>query len=493
MIALGETDPLAAEVPFTLPLQSNPINGLDNHVFVLGEVEIRLPNGGWFDVPLDQIFFIGEANSGLYAVRLTASQCAAPGLVSIHADVATAQPYNGEETIGMIGGDIGVNGVGYVPFFLPNADDPVYGSPITAYSFVLGEVRVRMPGAGWTNAVLLDIIETGFGAYKLRIQSAVRGKVYINATATGAQRFSDYVTVLDAGPNGSGSVSPITDLELLRTFMLIYDPDGNLADTCVPVGSELQISLSGSPFFDATGSFVRTGEGAFYYQSPIGERIEGFLGVKVKAADDRFIESIAYTKVPGMSGKLYIPMLVRNNGELAPGCDPSGPGELQMSQNGDLWEAATGTFAEVGDGLYYYVHDVLNYPGQLEIKVSVAGFDEEIAWGSLPGHASSGAIVLSNISPEQDSIINSASFIQFDITDDTSPLQLVIPGVLLDPNAAPEIVHDGTDFTPRYKKHSSRWTLPTGFRYRFLRTGGWPIPPQLRLWAADFSGNVLAL
>lgn len=198
MIALGETDPTSAEVPFFLPMAASPLLGLAGHVFALGEVTLALPGGGPFSAATSQIV---EKGFGRYCVRLAPSQCAVGGNVYVRAVVTGAQPYTGVEEIGTAGGDMYEGIGGRVPFNLPNSTDPIFGSPLTGHTFTLGEVQVCLPRTGYVNALLGNIFEIGFGAYELAIPaaSALRGKVFVFAQVTGAQRFEGFATILNVG------------------------------------------------------------------------------------------------------------------------------------------------------------------------------------------------------------------------------------------------------------------------------------------------------
>lgn len=223
MIALNETNEYAAEVPFTLPLATDPLTGLTGWTFSLGEVQIRLPGSLiWINVLVSKIV---EKGYGRFCARLTASQTNVAGIVAIRVAVAGTQPYFGSETIGTLGGDIPQNGAGYVLFFLPDAVDPVYGSPITGANFaVSGLLRICLPNATYRDCTvgeLASVINLGFGGYALPLDASLTvnaGKVFVYAEYPGAQRFEGYSTILGTGiapapptPPGPDPIpSPIT-------------------------------------------------------------------------------------------------------------------------------------------------------------------------------------------------------------------------------------------------------------------------------------------
>lgn len=210
MIALNELSEYAAEVPFTLPLVTDPLSGLTGHVWVdagdgtTAQVQIRLPGGAWANATISKIV---EKGYGRYAVRLTAVQCAVAGSVLIYANVATAQPYRGYEPIGEGSGDILVGGSGHLTVYMANESDPVFGAPVTGHVWTLGQFRVCYPNGVYQDAVVADITELGNGLYTLSLassQTLTRGKVYYQASIPGAQRFEAYAVIL------TGAVALIT-------------------------------------------------------------------------------------------------------------------------------------------------------------------------------------------------------------------------------------------------------------------------------------------
>lgn len=217
MIALNEADEYAAEVPFTLPLATDPLTGLTGWSFSLGEVQIRLPGAGaWINVALAKIV---EKGYGRFCARLTSAQTTTAGIVSVLANVtgATEQPYVGTETIGQLGGDVPVNGTGYFMFDLPDSVDPVYASPITTANFTAsGVVRICLPNASYRDATLGElnaIVNLGNGLYAFALttaHTATKGKIFLYVTYPGAQRFEGYSEVLGIGAAApAASVTPL--------------------------------------------------------------------------------------------------------------------------------------------------------------------------------------------------------------------------------------------------------------------------------------------
>ncbi len=214
MIALNELAEYAAEVPFTLPLVTDPLTGLTGHVWVdagdgtTAQVQIRLPGGTWTNATISKIV---EKGYGRFAVRLTAVQCAIAGNVAIYADVPTAQPYRGIEPIGEGSGDIIVGSSAQLTVYLANETDPVFGAPVTGHVWTLGQFRICYPNSTYQDAVVADIVELGNGLYALTLASAqtlTRGKVYYYASVPGAQRFEAYAMILTGAVALTTPVTP---------------------------------------------------------------------------------------------------------------------------------------------------------------------------------------------------------------------------------------------------------------------------------------------
>lgn len=176
-----------------------------------------------------------------------------------------------------------------------------------------------------------------------------------------------------------------TDPAALRKAFTVFDNNGALADVCVPAVGELKTAKNALGVVNAAGSLTRIGQGAFYYAGLAGDAdTEGVFFIFVVKAG--FTTAVAYTRVVGNSGKIWIPIQLWNNGAVATGIVPNvGAGELQISNDGVAWAAATGTFVEIAYGAYLYAHDVANVTGFLGLKVSGAAVDTEIAWGSVEG------------------------------------------------------------------------------------------------------------
>jgi len=205
MIALNETLEYAAEIAFTLPSASDPLTGITGWTFTLGEVQIQLPTTGvWTSVAVNKIV---EKSYGRYCARLTSSQCLLPGIVPIVANItgSTEQPYFGYDVIGTLGGDVKVSDAGHILFYLPNANDPVNAAITNANFSSAGTLRICLPDSAYRDATTAEkasVINLGFGGYAFPLTSehtSKRGKAFLYAEYTGAQRFEGYTTILNAG------------------------------------------------------------------------------------------------------------------------------------------------------------------------------------------------------------------------------------------------------------------------------------------------------
>jgi hypothetical protein len=222
MIALNETDETAAEVPFFLPLRTNPLAGATGLTWTdagggrTSQVQYRLPGGvSWLNATIAKIREVtfGGVGFGRYALRLVASECLVAGNVLIRtsaAGIPTAQPYGGAEPIGTTGGDLPLSLAGQLVFYLPQSADPILGLPITGYAFSSGEVKLALPNATYANVSPANIVELANGFYAVNVSAAdttTRGKAYLYATATGAQRWEGFYTFLGVS---TGTVIPPT-------------------------------------------------------------------------------------------------------------------------------------------------------------------------------------------------------------------------------------------------------------------------------------------
>jgi hypothetical protein len=209
VIALDETNEYAAEVPVYMPLASNPIAGKlgiawhDAGGGRTDEFQYRVPGGSWQNAIIAKII---EKGFGTYALRLAAGECTTAGVVTVRARQLdlSAQPCVATEYISQLGGDIAVNGDGYVMFYLADEVDPVFGAPLDSYTFSTGDVKVCLPDGSYANADVSNVTNFGNGTYGLLLKATdgvttLAGKAYVYVQATGAQPLSAVATILGVG------------------------------------------------------------------------------------------------------------------------------------------------------------------------------------------------------------------------------------------------------------------------------------------------------
>lgn len=102
--------------------------------------------------------------------------------------------------------DVGSSGnLAEAPFSLY---DSTTLAPITGHTFVVGEVRVRLPGGAFADADVANVTEWGHGQYGLKLtttQTANAGQVGIYINVTGAMNDYSYVTI-KAAPVSAASI-----------------------------------------------------------------------------------------------------------------------------------------------------------------------------------------------------------------------------------------------------------------------------------------------
>lgn len=220
-ILAGETLEYAAEVPFFLPLESDPTgpDGKLAHPWhdvgdgTTDELQVFLPGSLVFANAT--IAKIREVGHGRYALRLTQPQCVLGGAVLLRTNVDGTQRDFVVEVIGAASGDIPVGGDGYFVFLLSDHDDPIGAPRITGHEFLDGEVEIALPNGVLQNADVGDVVEFGDGSYGLKLtaasgQTALRGKAYIYVNVPGAQRFEGYITIMGAPTSGVSPTPPST-------------------------------------------------------------------------------------------------------------------------------------------------------------------------------------------------------------------------------------------------------------------------------------------
>jgi len=103
-----------------------------------------------------------------------------------------------------------------------------------------------------------------------------------------------------------------------------------------------------------------------------------------------------------------------------------------------------------------------------------------------PGATLAERPTLGNLVPAAGQPLGRSTAVGFDITD-TGQVRRVIVTVLL--NGVEEVIHNGVGFRPGYAAGSTRQGVAGGWRFRVLRTGGWPASPTFSVYAFDDDGN----
>ncbi len=182
-----------------------------------------------------------------------------------------------------------------VAFTLPLASDPLTG--LTGYVWALGEVQIRLPGAGsWVDAATIKIIEKGYGRFAVRLSSGqctTAGTVAIYATVTtpGVQPYLGTETIGTTGGDisegGTGylmfyladAVDPVYGAPLTGTFSTL---PGALARVCWPDSVYATVAAS---------SVVEFGFGLYGIPVTAGDAVRGKAYYYAEATDAQRFES----------------------------------------------------------------------------------------------------------------------------------------------------------------------------------------------------------
>lgn len=106
----------------------------------------------------------------------------------------------------------------------------------------------------------------------------------------------------------------------------------------------------------------------------------------------------------------------------------------------------------------------------------------------IGGSADLSPPTVSDVSPPVGTPVTRSTPISLTVTDDVQLRRVVLIAKF---STTWEVVHDGTGFGPQYAALSSRTTLVEGASYRFrvVRTAGWPEAPLLLPIGTDTGGN----
>lgn len=189
-----------------------------------------------------------------------------------------------------------------VPFTLPLAADPLTG--LTGWVFTLGEVQIRLPGAGsWINVATSKIVEKGYGRYCARLtssQTTTAGTVAILANVAGAteQPYVGYETIGELGGDipvsGSGYLlfylpdatdpiynPPITTANFAVSGTLRICLPNDVYRDCTLAEKNAVVNLGNGLYgFPLSGSLTATrGKTFLYAEYPSAQRFEGFTTI----------------------------------------------------------------------------------------------------------------------------------------------------------------------------------------------------------------------
>ena len=122
-------------------------------------------------------------------------------------------------------------------------------------------------------------------------------------------------------------------------------------------------------------------------------------------------------------------------------------------------------------------------------------FDENIGlvpnWYGLfrlDGPVVSSPPSVSAVTPSVGSAITRHEAIAFDVTDD-GDFRAILLTVSFVGADAPEVIHDGTNFSALYSAGSTKTAIAGGFHFSLLRAGGWPSAPTITPYAFDTTGQ----
>lgn len=94
-----------------------------------------------------------------------------------------------------------------------------------------------------------------------------------------------------------------------------------------------------------------------------------------------------------------------------------------------------------------------------------------------------------NATPAPGSTVAPGDQLGFDVTDVDSGFRRIITSARYPNKGLWEIIHDGTAFAPFFVG-STRSAIGDGFRYRCVRTGGWPdTQVAFRIYAIATDGD----
>lgn len=188
-----------AELPFSIYDNDNvPITG---HVFVAGEVRVRVPGGTFVDADTANIL---ECGLGQYVLQLTEMQTGTEGAVVVHFESSGLRTWVNYEMISSDGDE-----VLEIPFAIYDGD----GLGVEGFSFSTGDVKIRLPNEmAFVNADVANIDELGAGQYVLVLDVAQRaepGAIFVYFSDGANQPYYGYeLNVIDTIPDEDDDETP---------------------------------------------------------------------------------------------------------------------------------------------------------------------------------------------------------------------------------------------------------------------------------------------
>jgi hypothetical protein len=173
---------------------------------------------------------------------------------------------------------------------------------------------------------------------------------------------------------------------LRRIPVYLQDALNNPVTGAVPVGAQLQVSLSGAAWTNGAGTWTEDANGAYYYQATQAETVtDSFLMLRVAATGAKvvvFPVDIGIRTIvsePTATARYYPIYLVNAGGVPQTNLTITGA-EVQLSKNGAAFANGAGVVAEIGgagngQGAYFYEATLpeVNTLGYDMLKVVKAG------------------------------------------------------------------------------------------------------------------------
>lgn len=185
----------------------------------------------------------------------------------------------------------------------------------------------------------------------------------------------------------------------------LYDTNGDEYTGTAPTGAEVQISISGAAWQQASGTVTKLRDGDFYYEATQGETIgRGFRLLRLAKAGidttvvDWYVGERRVNDPDAIARRIPI-YLEDTNGDAVAGLTLSGA-EIEVSAAGSAFAAGAGTAEAIGLGAYYYQPAASEYAtrGALLMNVNDAAAEEykfETEIGINPSSAPTGTAAAS--------------------------------------------------------------------------------------------------